>query len=243
MSTRMFPFITKTWNPIAGGSCIMDGEIYACPYRCKYCWARRLINKFPKGNLGKKYTGPFRIHEKAIDKKFNPGDCVAVQFMSDIGAPGIPRGVIIDVFEAIKFFKDTFFLLLTKNPIFYKNWADHIPENAILGFTMETDIALLGQEYSEAPDIWTRYLDMREVQTNLPNKRFVSVEPALKFSNPQRFAADIIRLNPWAVAVGYDNYKNKLKEPTLQEMEAFIGYLEEAGVKVYRKTIREAWDG
>ena len=44
------------------------------------------------------------------------------------------------------------------------------------------------------------------------------------------------------VAVGYDNYNNLLPEPREAETEEFIRQLEDAGITVYRKTIREAWD-
>jgi len=219
--------------------------VFACPYRCKGCWARQLINKFPKGNLGKKYSGPYRIHERAINQKFKAEDFVAVQFMSDIGAPGIPDNVITEVLDRIRTQPSTF-LLQTKNPEFYKTYAlshsNFLPENALLGFTMETDTALIGQGYTEAPDVWTRYLAMRWLQKNLPNNRFVSVEPILAMSDPQRFADDLTRLEPWGVAVGYDNYSNHFPEPKLEKTEALIGRLEENGIQVFRKNIRRAWN-
>lgn len=236
--TRMFPFITRTWNPIAGGCEVdEDGIIYACPYKCKYCWARNLINKWPY--LKEKYSGSYRLHERSMKSRFKCGDFVFTQDMSDIGAPGIPNSAIIDIFEHIAFNKETKFLLLTKNPLFYRNWRNRIPTNAILGATIETDQVF--PNISLAPHGWERILQMIFVAEILPNnKRFVCIEPIMK-SSPS-FERDILKIRPWAVAVGYDNYKNNLPEPSLSRTEMLIGYLEASGVKVYRKTIREAWD-
>ena len=44
---------------------------------------------------------------------------------------------------------------------------------------------------------------------------------------------------PEFVAVGYDNYKNGLQEPELENVEALIHGCENRGIKVYRKTLRE----
>ena len=56
------------------------------------------------------------------------------------------------------------------------------------------------------------------------------------------FERDIIKTRPKFMAVGYDNYNNKLPEPSLARTEILIKELEAQGVKVYRKTIRRAWD-
>jgi hypothetical protein len=45
------------------------------------------------------------------------------------------------------------------------------------------------------------------------------------------------------MAVGYDNYNNRLPEPTLSKTMQLIDCLEKTGITVYRKTLREAWNG
>lgn len=227
----MFPFITKTWNPVAGGPCI---------YNCEYCWAQALINDpNPKwDNLRKKYSGPMRLHCPAMKTRFKPDDFVFVVDMADIGNPDIPRGALIDIFEHIAFFKDTKFLLLTKNPYFYICWESHLPANVYLGATIETDLDLtIG--YSGAPSTSYRISEMQALKEAYPDRpQFFCIEPIFNFS--RHFQNRLIELNPWAVAVGYDNYKNELPEPTLEATERLIAALEAADIKVYRKTIRKA---
>jgi hypothetical protein len=43
------------------------------------------------------------------------------------------------------------------------------------------------------------------------------------------------------IAVGYDNYKNYLPEPSLKRTQDLISKLRKAGIAVYEKTIRKAW--
>ena len=239
--SRMFPFINKTWNPIAGGCFIENEEIFACPYRCVYCWARILINKFPGGNLGKKYSGPYRIHEKAINQKFKPGDFVAVQFMSDIGAPGIPRDVVELVLDEIRDHPTGVrFLLLTKSDKFYKEYTHSIPSKCVCGITMETDL-VIPKELRVAPKPGKRLDGLVSLKSYFPYiDTFVSIEPIMPFS--ETFLGNILKANPWAVAVGYDNYKNDLPEPRLAKTQTLIEGLIDAGVTVYEKGMRKAWN-
>jgi hypothetical protein len=56
------------------------------------------------------------------------------------------------------------------------------------------------------------------------------------------FFASLVAAEPRAVAIGYDNYDNKLPEPSLTKTLQLIDSLEKAGITVYRKTLREAWN-
>jgi hypothetical protein len=70
---------------------------------------------------------------------------------------------------------------------------------------------------------------------------FISIEPIMEFDY-EPFVSKLLKMHPWAVAVGYDNYDNKLPEPLLAKTMQLIDRLEKAGIRVYRKTLREAWN-
>ena len=57
-----------------------------------------------------------------------------------------------------------------------------------------------------------------------------------------RFSGDFIKqlrkIEPWGVAVGYDNYKNGLPEPRLSDTKDLIAELEDF-TTVYIKTLRD----
>ena len=218
----MFPFITHTINPLAGGP---------CPYGCTYCWATDLKNRYNY----KKYQGPWRIFEKEL-KNYKYGNIVFPFDMIDIGCPSIPEEIIIELMTWIAR-QPCEMLLLTKNPSFYRKNQDIMPQNAWLGATIETD-ANITLNYSKAPETWRRLLEMEWVSNNLPvNKTFVSIEPIMKFKPD--FERELMKIKPHAIAIGYDNYKNGLPEPKLVATEALIKELE-TFTTVYRKTIREA---
>jgi len=222
MTSRMFPFITVTCNPLAGGP---------CPFQCSYWWATKLKNR----HNWIKYTGPWRIHDKAL-KVFHSYDFLFACDMVDIGAPDIPPTVFYDLMAWI-FHQPCQVLTLTKNPEVYRKYHEIIPKNMVLGATIESDLMLVTREFSKAPKPHDRLEPMQWLAVNMPNDRFISVEPIMKFS--PLFSCEILSVRPWAVAVGYDNYRNGLIEPSLQETKQLISELSES-TKVFTKTLRES---
>ncbi len=188
-----------------------------------------------------KYKGPHRIHEPAMKQRWNHHDFVFVCHMMDIGAPGIPGPTIIRVLNHIKKFPQTGFLFLTKAPLFYIGWDQEIPFNALRGATIETDL-LIPPEISVAPSPGVRLITMKRLQERATERgrhfnAFISIEPIMAFSS--NFHKKIIDCDPGSVAIGFDNYDNNLPEPTLEMTMELIEQLEEAGIEVHRKTLRE----
>jgi DNA repair photolyase len=222
VATRMFPFITETWNPVAG----------PCPYDCSYCWAKTLIKRYSYA----KYQGRIVLDDRAMSKIPDKG-FIFVQDMSDISVLLEPAtNVLMTEFSKNK---EAQYLLLTKNPVWYLNMMTdvHFPDNVIFGATIETDKQI---PVSKAPSPSTRFWAMKQVKEWLPDaKTFISVEPIMDFSM-DGLVRGILEAKPWAVAVGYDNYNNHLPEPSLEKTRALIDCLRSYGITVYEKTLREA---
>lgn len=223
-SSRMFPFVTCTWNPL-GGECL---------HKCTYCWARKLAADRKMA----KYQGKPYLVEK--ERRFKPDDFVFVCDMCDLFGDWVPDDFVEKIWSHAIRSQPTKFLFLTKNPNRYyaRGFA---PENLVLGCTIESNRDTL---VSFAPRQtlrlkWMNRLEWDSVMSHIP--RFISVEPILNF-DVEEFSEAIIHVKPWAVAVGYDNYKNHLPEPPLAKTMQLIEALEKAGIKVYRKTLREAWN-
>ena len=220
--SKMFPFITDTWNPLGG----------ECPHNCRGCWAKAYINRLKMA----KYQGKYIIDDKQINKKFKAGYFVFVCDMLDLFARDVPMEAINLIMRKIKAQPDVTFLLLTKNPRYM--WIMDIPKNAIAGATIETDFdpRLYGFNYSSAPLMKDRIKAMIDITES---RKFVSIEPIMDFS-PGAFLSAIKNIKPEFIAIGFDNYNSGLPEPeSLQKVLDFITEVEKMGIKIYRKTIRE----
>lgn len=212
-NTRMFPFITVTWNPL-GGECL---------HHCSYCWARKLAERY----MFKKYKGKPRLIEKEFRRKFTEKDFVFVCDMCDLFGHWVPSELIQRVLDYIEQSPATF-LLLTKNPGRYHEFV--IPKNCVCGATIESDI---DHELTGPPET-----NRLQAITFLAHPRkMISIEPIMRFS--PAFLMLLVIAQPEFVAVGYDNYCNGLNEPDLEITKILIEGLEVHNIKVYRKTLRE----
>ncbi len=214
VGTRMFEFVTETWNPVIG-----------CKHYCCYCWSRRLVETRLK-RIYRDFTP--RLIEKRFRYRPKAGSLVFVCDMGDLFGDWVPREWITRVINFTKSFPETTFLFLTKNPARYIEFIDEFPSNVILGTTIETDRDDLYRKYhiSRAPLPSERYRAMLEVKDRRPElRRFVSIEPILDF-NLGTFVKWIKDVEPCMVAIGYDNYSNKLPEPPLGKTLKLIDELE-----------------
>lgn len=175
-----------------------------------------------------------RLNPEEFKKRFN-GGVVFVSDMGDLFADTVPDEWIELVLDHVRKFPSTYFLFLTKNPERYHSFVDKFPPNSILGATIETDDDNIYKGISRAPLPSKRIKAMAELDWET---KFISIEPILKFTDG--FAQKIIDAKPILVYVGYDNYNNKLPEPTLTETKSLIERLKSHTI-VVEKTIRPAW--
>ena len=241
--SRMFSFITETWNPLGG----------SCPHRCVYCWSRRLEKRYGL----KKYQGEPRLIKSELKRRFKLGAFVFTQDMTDLFADNVPTRLILKVLDVERENPKVKFLHLTKNTKRYINLAEEkeFPPNVVLGATVETDfyrffgfrnerVFIEYEEISKATPPQERLRHLLKLKEIIDNPIFISIEPILDFSTcplfSPRFVDRIKKIKPWAVAVGYDNYHNKLPEPPLKKTLRLIEELEKFTI-VYRKTLRKAW--
>jgi DNA repair photolyase len=224
---KMFNIVTATWNPVSG-----------CLYNCNYCWARDLA--LTKLKNSHRYSKGFKpsLNEKEFSSKFGKGDLIFVSDMGDMFGDFTPSEWIKQVLNHIRKFPEADFLLMTKNPQKYLEMLPYIPENAILGATIETnkDEIVETDKVSTAPLPSQRFKAMKALDWS---RKIVSIEPILDF-DLNTFSKWIEDINPFIVYVGYDNYCHKLREPTLKQTTELLNKLSETSL-VIRKTIRPAW--
>jgi len=226
--TRMYKFVRRTWNPLVG-----------CGFNCIYCWARRMAKR-QKCELCRSFKP--HAHRERLDVSLLPKS--GVVFVCDMG--DISCHHIQDIREVLRFIEsfqqnhETVFFLETKNPSIYSACMEMTrldPGKTILSATIETNRNQIAAEFSKAPMPEYRYNDMRML--DWPRKH-VSVEPIMDFDLDVMFKW-IAGIEPEMVSIGYDNYGNRLPEPPLEKTMKLIQMLEDSGIMVERKTLREAW--
>lgn len=224
---KMFSIVTATWNPISG-----------CLYNCNYCWARELATT--KLRNSHRYSKGFKpnLNIREFSTRFAKNDLVFVCDMGDMFADFISDEWIKQVLDHTRKFRETDFLFMTKNPKRYVELLHYIPENAILGATIETtnDEIVQTDKVSNAPLPSYRYEAMKTLDWP---KKMVSIEPILDF-DLNTFFRWIKDINPFIVFVGYDNYRHKLREPTFAQTKELLSKLSKTTL-VIKKTIRQAW--
>lgn len=218
--TRMFNFVSKTFNPGAG-----------CNFKCSYCWTPHFRKRL---SCEACRSGVPHLHTERFNARFREGEIVFLLSMGDIAC--FCDWEIEVIIEIVRRNPRTQFLILTKDPRVFLH--HDFPENVIMGATIETDQDT--SFYSYAPPPLIRLGAMLQVSAKKSNPRFISVEPILDFTD--NFPKLITNIEPnFGVAVGYDNYNNHLLEPPLEKTKQMIKFIEEKGYNIYLKTIRRAW--
>jgi protein gp37 len=175
----------------------------------------------------KKYTGKPTLYTKELTKVFQHTDFVFTCDMTDLFGHWVPKENIQRILDRMLTSQATY-LLLTKNPARYLEFD--LPKNCVAGATIESN---LDHELT-GPPVATRICAMMELKHP---RKMVSIEPIMTYT--EAFLYELLAIKPEFVAVGYDNYNNGLPEPHLAKTMGLIMCLENNGIRVYRKTLRE----
>jgi hypothetical protein len=146
-----------------------------------------------------------------------------------------PREWQREILLKIKDSAETTFLIQSKNPA--KIYRLFLPENLIIGTTIETDREDIYEGISKAPSLFYRFWIMSHFRHK---RKAVTIEPILEF-DIDCLISWILEISPEFVYVGYDSKWNYLPEPTLEKTELLIERLRELGFDVRPKLLRKAW--
>ena len=210
-----------TWNPIFG-----------CLYRCQYCWARDWAEK-RHGRAFNPEFRPWKLRELKSIIHRNPGKEIFVCDYGEMWGSWVPDKWIKAVLNECRRYPKATFLFLTKNPARYYEFLDELPENSILGATLESNI---DWGLTRAPSPYERYRAMRDLPWR---NKMVSIEPVLDF-NLETMVKWIREIRPVFIYIGYDNHNKRLPEPLQAKTRKLVERLGEF-TEVRLKTIRKAW--
>jgi len=212
-----------TWNPITG-----------CLHNCIYCWARRYSKRLAAMGIEPYKTYDFKpaFAEWRLRQRFPKDSFIFVSDMGDMWGDWVPKEWIERVLRVLRTKRDSEFFFLTKNPKRYHEFQDKFTNNMILGATIETNKSY---RVTRAPSPRERFEAMRDLDWS---RKVVVIEPILDF-DPE-FIDWIREIRPEMVHIGYDNYGNRLPEPTFEKTMDLKKELNEI-TEVEISTIRKAW--
>lgn len=219
--TRMFTdpatgTAMKTWNVFVG-----------CKYDCTYCNAKVLARTRLKHNL--RYRDGFEkphLVPELLTRGFNPGDLVFICYMGDISFA--TRYELWQILRRVECYLGTDFLLISKNPAYFLRWPDPLPQNTIVGTTLETN---RNHGLSKAPAPLKRWIDLQALKHP---RKFLSIEPVMDF-DPRELTRWIGLLGPTIIEVGADNYHHNLPEPSWEKVEQLLEFCRSTGAQVVEK--------
>lgn len=213
---NMYPWVTHTHSHIMG----------ACAHACKYCYVQAMAKKYP--NLSLRYSGEPKLDSAELNVDYGKGKTIFVEHMSDILAPNVPIEMVRAVIYHCRRYPENTYVFQTKNLRRYWEVMDDLPENAVLGTTIETNRPMRpvikndGSGYtagiSNAPDPFERSAEMAKIRSSTLHPTFVTIEPILDFDlNTLAEMVGIIR--PMFVNIGADSkHTEGLDEPTRQQV-------------------------
>ncbi len=232
----MYDFVSVTRPNPLGGSC----------YNCIYCYIHGLKgwkNRFE--HIRKKYSGDFKLYPhilKVIRNLKTDRDVFFCDCIDYLHKDNSDEN-ILEIWEAIEENHKVSFISLTKNSRRYLELRKDIPFNLIIGSTITSNRDYPEYENDALPNS-ERIKAMIDIANDirlylLP--RFVSIEPILKFDFDD-FLNNLEFINPtYGIALGFDNHRNKLKEPSLKDVMALRTKLISYGIRIFDKSLRIAW--
>ena len=196
---NMYPWVTHTWNPLAG----------KCQHNCEYCYMKRSF----LGNLGK-YKGEVSLAEDALNTDLGSNNTIFVGSATDMFGKWVPENVIKKILKYCNKFSNSY-LFQSKDPGRMAEFIGFLPKDSIIATTLETNRVY---EITSAPQPSQRYHDFLSIAHP---RKMISIEPIMDF-DLEEFLTWIKDINPEFVSIGADSKNNSLKEPSPHKIRALI---------------------
>ncbi|MBN2376759.1 MAG: DUF5131 family protein [Sedimentisphaerales bacterium] len=231
---NMYKASVKQWNPFCG-----------CNFKCVYCttsfqaqvkrYSNAINPKTGKRNCPKCSSWTPHNHPERLDEYLpitKKGEFIFVCSNGDISF--CPTPYLKQILKRIDEKPDRTFLLQSKNPITF-NRIKSIPDNLILGTTIETNRDALAKKVSKAPKVSKRFEDFLKVKHHM---KMITIEPVLEF-DINTMLEWCMKVKPVMIWMGYDSKKKLEGEPTLTLLRELRRRLNSLRFNVILKTVRQ----
>lgn len=225
---NMYEWVYETrYNPLAG----------ECSHECDYCYMSALKNRFGM----KKYEGKPRLRLDVLNGlPAHTEDIIFIGSACDIFAENVPSSMISSILDVLKNHEGrNKYLLQTKNPARFDEFAGEYPENVVLCTTIETNRQELVGDHSQAPTVTERYYAMRDlsdVETS------VTIEPIMDF-DLHVLLLWMKDIAPNFISIGANSGNIMLEEPDGTKVVKLIRELEKFTEVHVKDTLTRLVDG
>ncbi len=223
LQKNMYVKSAMQWNPFVG-----------CEFDCEYCRTSFKAQKKRQKHLCQAcyeyapHNHPERL--RAPLSKTEDGTFIFTCSSADISF--CEDDFAEQIMNRIRERQDRTFLLQSKNPATFERF-NPIPENVILGTTLETNRSDMSAGISKAPAPEERYRALKALKHD---RKMITVEPAMIWDH-DAMVDWIVDVNPVMVWLGVNSKpKPVLSEPTPEEFYRLRDALERAGLQVILKT-------
>ena len=224
--TNMYSLSVKQFNPFVG-----------CKFGCVYCEESfKRQAKRQKQRCMKCYKYTPHTHPNRLSNYIPPTKGDEFSFTCATGDVSFcPTGFLKKIVKRIDSQPNKTFMIQSKNPKTFDRVV--FPDNVILGITLETNRDQGYSKVSKAPVPTQRFKDFLRIDHP---RKMITIEPAMDFD------LDVMlewmkQIKPCIVWIGYDSKSNcHFPEPDLKKSMNFHKAMQDEGIKVKLKTMREA---
>jgi DNA repair photolyase len=212
---QMYEWVSHTWAAIQG-----------CTYQCSYCYVKSFKPHPPKMSLELPFPN---LYSKWRNDK---GEWITLKTIfvahcSDLFAAD--ENIITTVLNHCKIYHRNSYVFQTRNTKRVLDFLPLIPENSMIGTTIETNRNV--QHIGGAPSCDFRSRWLKEI----PKKTFVTIEPILDF-DLQPLLELIVDAKPSFVNIGADSKQHYLQEPSKEKILSLLSGLTECGIEIRQKS-------
>lgn len=217
---NMYPWVTHTHSHLGG----------ECSHACGYCYVQAMEKRFKSG----RYAGPLRLISEEFKVKYGYGRTIFIEHCNDLFAYEVPREMIMSILNHCRAYPGNTYVFQTKNPRKMAEYIRHMPEEVIIGTTIESNIRYGAM--GDAPSPEERATCMHVIACAYPDsiKRFVTIEPVMDF-DVEPFADMIVKCSPFFVNLGADSKNSQLPEPSIEKIKALVAALHDHGIELIEK--------
>jgi DNA repair photolyase len=196
-----------------------------CPHKCSYCYVQK--NRF---GVSAKYQGKLRLITPELLVNYGSGKTIFIEHMNDLFSNDVPERYIRLILGHCRDYPDNSYVFQTKNPQRVVDFADEMPEDSILGVTIETNRSI--KKFSKAPDIAERVNGLDSLGWH--NGLFLTIEPIMRF-DLYDFLCITRKVDPEFINIGADSKGSNLPEPSGDEIMLLVEGIEKQGIVVKEK--------